>query len=261
MRKASLWTAVPTAIALLCVVGVAAATGMSAVVGSGNLEMTFGERFVPKALSRTAPTPIVLRLWSQIKSTDDSPPPALSELVFDADRSSAIDVRGLPTCSSGHRDIREPGPIKGCTDTIVGAGMISFDIQFPEEAPIPTKAKLVIYNGGVKAGVTTLHARAFLVRPITTAVVMTIRIEEIRESRFASRTTVTVPKIANGAGSLTSFSVKLGRTFTRDGKRVSLLTAKCPTGRIYTRAGANFVDGRSIQSPLVRDCTPRPTSG
>jgi hypothetical protein len=198
----------------------------------------------------------VVRLWSRINSMDGSPPAALSELVFDTDANSAIDVRGLPTCSGGRRDIRESNPIQGCGDAIVGEGTASFNIHFPEQAPLPSEGKLIVYNGGVKAGVTTLYTFTYLTVPITTAVMMTIRIEEIQGGRFASRAIVTVPKVANGAGSLTSFDARLERSFVRRGKRVSVLTAKCPGGKIHTRAEADFVDGTSIQSPLVRDCVP-----
>jgi hypothetical protein len=256
MRKTSLWTGSLVAVVLLGT-GVATATGTSAVVRSGNLEMTFGESFAPKALSRTVPTPIALRLWSRVKSIDSSPPPGLSEFVLDTDENSAIDVRGLPICSPGGRRIRELNPIRGCGNAIVGEGAAGFDIRFPELPPTPARGKMIVYNDGIKAGVTTLYAYTYFAQPITTTLVMPIRIERIREGRFASRMVVTVPKIANGIGSLTSFNARIGRSFVRRGKRVSLLTAKCPTGRIYARAEANFVDGTGIQSPLARNCIPR----
>jgi hypothetical protein len=139
----------------------------------------------------------------------------------------------------------------------VGEGTAAFDIRLPEAPPMPAKGKLIVYNGGAKAGVTTLHAFAYITVPITTTVVMTIRIERIRDGRFASRAIVTAPKIANGNGSLTSFSAMLARNFVREGKRVSVLTAKCPKGKIYSRAKAIFIDGTSIQSELVRNCVPR----
>jgi hypothetical protein len=255
MRKVLL-TASFVVIAFLCV-GIAAGAGPSAVVRSGNLEVTFGEGFAPKALSRTVPTPVALHLWSQIKSMDGSPPTALREFVFDTDANSAINVRGLPICSHGSRDLRDPDSTNDCRDAIMGEGTARFDFHFPEVPPTRTEGKLTIYNGGVKAGVTTLRALAYITVPITTAVVMTIRIERIRDGRFASRAIVTVPKIANGNGSLTSFSAILARNFVREGKRVSVLTAKCPKGKIYSRAKAIFIDGTNIQSEFARNCVPR----
>jgi hypothetical protein len=240
----------------LCV-GIAVAAGPSTVVHSGNLEMTFGESFAPKALSRTVPTPTALRLWSRIGSTDGSPLAPLTEFVFDTDKNSAINVRGLPTCSHSSRDIRELSPIKSCGNAIVGEGTTGFDIHFPEVPPTTVKGKLILYNDGIKAGVTTLFAFTYFTGPITIALKMQIRIEEIQEGRFTSRAIVTVPKIANGAVSLTSFSARIGRSFLRRGKRVSVLTAKCPDGKLYARAKAIFSDGTKIQSELVRDCVPR----
>jgi len=255
MRKASLIASFAVA-AFLCA-GIATAAGTSTVVHSGNVEMTFGESFVPKALSRTVPTPIALRLWSRIRTLNGFPTPPLSEFVFDADENSAIDVRGLPTCSGGSRDIRGSDPRDVCGNTIVGEGTASFVVHFPDQPPVPAKSGLTIFNGGAKAGVTTLYAHAPLTLPTPTGVVMPIRIERIQEGRFASRATVEVPKIAGGAGSLTSFNATIGKDFVRNGKTVSVLTAKCPSGKIRTRAEAKFSDGTSIRSRLVRNCVPR----
>ncbi len=254
MRKASL-TAFLVVVAFLCA-GIASAAGPSATVRSGNLEMTFGESFVPQALSSTVPTPIELRLWSRIESIDGSRPTTVSEFVFDNEESIAIDATGLPICSGGRRGSREPNPIKGCEDAIVGTGAASIDLRFPDLPPIPLRAKSYVYNGGTEAGVTTLYSATYFLIPAPTMLVMTIRTERIQEGRFASRTTITVPKIAGGSGSLTSFNVKIGRDLVRKGKRVSLLTAKCPSGRIHARAQANFVDGTSIRSRLARNCGP-----
>lgn len=253
MRKVFLTAAL---VAFLCV-GIATAAGPSTVTRSGNLEMTIGQTFTPKALSKTVPTPIELRLWSRLRTLDGSPVPPLSEFVFDTDGNSALDVRGFPTCSGGRRDIREPDPIKGCEDTLVGEGTASFDLRFPDSPPMPARAKSYVYNGGFKAGVTTLYASTYLTQPITARVVMTIQIAKIQEGRFASRAIVSVPKIANGAGSLTSFNVKIGKDFVRNGKKVSLLTAKCPSGRIHSRVEAKFFNGTNIRSRLVRNCVPR----
>ena len=223
MRKAFL-TASFAVVAFLCV-GIATAAGPSSVVRSGNLEVTFGEGFAPKALSKTVPTPIALRLWSRIESIDGSPPPAMSEFTFDTDKNSAIDVRGLPTCPILQYRSRSAHPGLDCGDAIVGAGTVSLDIHFPEQAPIPVESKMTIFNGGVEAGVTTL--RAFSLPHGANS----HRAGDDDPNRKDPRRSVRepndrhVPKIANGAGSLTSFSAKIGRSFARNGKRVSLLTA------------------------------------
>lgn len=224
---------------------------------TGDLEMTFGESFAPKALSRTMPTPIALRLWSRIESTDGSVPPPFTKFVFDTDTNSAIDVRGLPTCSGSSRQIRELNPIRGCDNAIVGEGTATFDIHFPDASPTTSRGKLILYNSGSKAGVTELFAHTYLTQPITFVLTTPIQIEEIDAGRFTSRATFTLPKIANGDASLTSFNARIGRNFVRRGKRVSVLTAKCPDGRLHSRAQAFFGDGTKVQSKLVRSCTPR----
>jgi hypothetical protein len=219
--------------------------------------MTLGESFAPKALSRTAPTPIALRLWSWIRPIAGSRYTPMTELIFATDANSAIDARGLPTCSGGRRAIREPRPIKGCGKAIVGEGTVGFDFYIAEALPIPAKSKLILYNGGAEDGVTTLFAYTYFAQPFTTTLVMPIQIEAIQGGGFANRTTVTVPKVAGGSGSLTSFDLKIRKDFVRKGERVSVLTAKCPAGKLHARAEANFADGTSLRFPLVRACVPR----
>lgn len=180
----------------------------------------------------------------------------MTEFVFDTDANSAIDVRGLPTYSGGGRAIRELKPIKGCGNAIVGEGAAGFDLYFAEALRL-AKGRLIVYNAGIKAGVTSLFAYTYFARPIATTLVMPIRIERIQEGRFTSRATVTVPKIIGGFGVLNSFHVRIGKSFARKGKRVSVLTARCPAGKIHARAEANFVDGTRVRAQLVSDCVPR----
>jgi hypothetical protein len=254
MRKALSATAL--AIGALLWAGIATGTGLDGEVRSGNTELIFGATFAPKALSRTAPTPIAVRLWARVKSLDGATPTVVSELAFDADENTAVDLSGFPTCSGGRRETRTANPLKGCTDAIVGAGTAVLDFHFPETSPMPVKAQLTIYNGGGKAGVTTLFARAYTTAPITTAVVIPIRLGKIKEARFGGGAVVVGPKTAGENISLTSFTARIGRSFLRNGKRVSILTAKCPNEEAFSRMEARLADGDRIQSPPLRTCVP-----
>lgn len=236
--------------------GIAAATEPGATVHSGNTEMTFGATFAPKALSRTTPTPIAVRIWGRAKALDGRTPKAISELVFDADESTAVDLRGFPTCPGGRREIREANPLKGCAGAIVGTGTAVLDFHFPETSPMLIKAQLTIYNGGPKAGATTLFARAYTATPITTALTIPIQLGNVQKGRSGGGAIVAGPKTAGENISLTSFAARIGKSFLRNGKKVSILTGKCPNDQAFSRFEARLADGTHIQSPPLRTCVP-----
>ena len=56
-----------------------------------------------------------------------------------------------------------------------------------------------------------------------------------------------VPSITSGQGSVTSFKVKINKTFTYKGKKQSVLTATCKTGRFFTKGDMKFSDGTEMQ--------------
>ncbi len=62
--------------------------------------------------------------------------------------------------------------------------------------------------------------------------------------KFGTQTTIPIPKIVNGEGSLTGFQAKVGKTWTYRGRRVSLLSARCPRGSLFAHAELEFVTGR-----------------
>lgn len=224
-------------------------------VPTENLELTFDAGFSPKALSKTVPAPIALKLFGQIKTVDGTHPPALRELILDADRNSAINVRGIPVCHP-RVGIGIP-PMEFCPNAIVGKGTMNVEVAFPESEPILLKNALTIFNGGVKQGVTTLLMYAFLKNPVSAAVVTTVKIKKIHKGRFGTEAAFSFPVIAGGNGSVTSFSATLYKRFAYKGRRASLLTLKCPDGKIRARAEAIFSDGTHSHAEVLRPCIPK----
>jgi hypothetical protein len=60
--------------------------------------------------------------------------------------------------------------------------------------------------------------------------------------------------IAGGSGSVTNFSLKIGKTFTYKGKKQSYLEAKCSNGHFLAQATAVFSDGTKLTGDVVRTC-------
>ena len=258
MRKHLLITTALGVMIALTVAGIAMAA-KDTIIRAGNLEVVIdgSSGLSPKALSKTKYTPVAFTAAGSVKSLDPSEPqpPPLKEVLLDA-KNSAVNVKGLPTCSSGQLQARDTKAVEAaCKPAIIGKGTTTVSVKFPEQAPIPAKSPLLVFNGGVKGGVTTFYIHAYLTQPITTAIVTTVK---IKKSGSGLSSVTTVPKIANGAGSVTSFSLKIDKKFTYKGKKQSVLSAKCIGGKIQAHVTATFYDNSKLSSDVLRTCTSKP---
>jgi hypothetical protein len=146
-------------------------------------------------------------------------------------------------------------------DAIIGRGRATVEIAFPEVAPIVTEAELTVINGGVRGGVTTLYATAYLTVPTPATLAAKVKIEKIHNGHFGTEATVAIPKVAGGSGSVTSFNATIDRRFSRRGKTVGVATLKCPDGKVLARADELFADGTHLEAKLSQPCIPKDEPG
>lgn len=262
IRGRRLWSTVGGAgiLGLLVVIAMSNVAGAEAPVKvrAGNIEIIANGGFSPKALSRTKPTPIALNIEGQIKTVDGSHPPALKEFNVETDKNGAINVKGYPVCKSGQLQSQNTANAKKvCGNAIIGEGSTKVEIAFPEQTPIQVKSDLLAFNGGFSGGVTTLFIHAYITVPTPASIVTTVKIKKISNGRYGTLAIATIPKIAGGSGSPTFFQLKIDKKFTYKGKKVSVLTAKCPDGKLQARGEAVFADGTRAKAELVRTCTPK----
>lgn len=256
MRKHLLITTALGALIALTVAGIAMAA-KDTVVRAGNLEVTIdgSSGVTPKALSKSKYTPVAFTAAGSVRTLDGTQPPPLKEVLLDA-QNSAVNVKGYPSCTSGALQARDTAAVKkACPDAIIGTGVTTIAVKFPEQNPIPAKSPLLVFNGGTSGGTTTFYIHAYLTQPITTAVVTTVK---IKKSGSGIKSVTTIPKIANGAGSVTDFSLKIDKKFTYKGKKVSVLSAKCVGGKIQAHVTAKFYDNSQLSSDVLRTCTSKP---
>jgi hypothetical protein len=246
---------------VVAVLGVLIATAVAGIASAekvvvGNLEFEADGGFTPKTLSKTQLTPIAFNAEGSIKTLDKTHPPALKEVVLEADKNTAVNVKGFPTCKSGQLQSQDTAHAKAiCKSAIIGEGKTSIEIAFPESKVVPVKSDLLVFNGGEKGGVVTLYIHAYITVPVPAAVVTTLKIKKIHNGRYGLLTTATIPKIAGGSGSVTSFNLKIDKKYTYKGKKVSVLTAKCPDGKLQAKATAIFSDGTKASAGIIRTCT------
>jgi hypothetical protein len=247
MRKRLTWTlAVATAVGLLFA-GIASAS-KPVVVKAGNLVLTFNGGFTPTKLSKTKLTPIHLNVSGKIKTADGSKPPPLTSFVLETDKNGAIDAKGVPTCKAGKLEARTTKDAERvCKPAIIGKGTTDVEVEFAESKPIMLHSQLLIFNGGISGGTTTLLIHAYLSNPVTSSLVTTVKVKKVHNGRYGLKSVATIPKIANYAGSVTNFNL----TITRHG----YLLAKCPDGHIDAKGKAVFREGPTAEGSVSRPCT------
>jgi hypothetical protein len=233
---------------MLVVAGIASAEKPVRVV-QGNIETIFNGGFAPKKLPKSKPTPISFNISAQINTLDGTHPPALKEFLLEGDKHVSIDVKGIPTCKSSKLQSTDTAAArKACGDALIGSGKTDVEIAFPEQNPIPVTSDLLAFNGGFKGGVTTLFVHAYITVPTPAAIVTTVKIKKIHNGRYGLGSVATIPKIAGGSGSVTSFSLTIQK---------GILFATCPDGHLQARGAAVFSDGNRLKGGVVRACTPK----
>lgn len=245
--KSTGFAAVLLAVALT-VVGIAVAAPWEKVI-AGNLEVQYNGGFSPKVLSRTKPTPITFNVAAKLRTLNGEHPPAVREFVVEGDKRGSIDVKGIPTCTSGQLQSRTSKAAReACGPALIGSGKTDVEVKFPEQAPIDAHSELLAFNGGAKGGVTTFFIHAYLTAPVVAAVVTTVKIKKVHNGRYGLESIATIPKIAGGSGSPTFFTLTLKK---------GIVKATCTDGHLNARGTAVFSDGTKVNGSVIRPCTPK----
>jgi hypothetical protein len=214
--------------AVLVLGAVTIADAARTTIGVGNLKLTFGGAFSPKALPKTTYAPVTATVEGKVVTTDGTHPPAFRETVVDVDRDVKVSVKGLPVCKAGQLEAQDTKAAKKvCGTTVLGSGLAHAEIAFPEQAPLKVASPITVFNGGEKGGKVTLLIHTFLTVPVPAAIVTTVT---IAKKGNGLHSIAKVPVVAGGSGSVLDFKFKLGRTYTYKGKKVGYLEARCPDG-------------------------------
>jgi hypothetical protein len=256
MRKHLITTLALGAVFAVAFAGLAVAKKYpDTVVKAGNLVLTLNGGITPTALPKSGkPAPITLNVSGKIATADGTHAPALKEVIVETDKNGSIDVKGLPTCTSGKLQAQDTKHAEAiCPKAIIGEGITDVEVELPESTPFIAKSKLIAFNGGVSGGKTTILIHAYLTAPLPAAVVTTVKISKVKNGRYGTKSIATVPIIAGGYGSVQKFEL----TFDRGYKNTPYLFAKCPDGHLNAKATSVFSDGTRLTGSFVRSCTPK----
>lgn len=258
MRKAATVGAMVLLVAC-AVVGLAAAKDKRpkpTIVQAGNMVLEINGDVTPKALPKHELAPMGIWGSGKLSTIDGSHPPALEEAFFDADKDAFVGVKGLQACRIDQLEARSSKDAEAvCGDAIVGRGRATVEVAFPEQTPFDSTGPLLLFNGGERKGVVTVLAHAYVNVPAPTAVVATVRVSRVSKGALGLHVEIDVPKIAGGSGSVVAANFSMRRVYTYKGKRLSVLSGRCPDGKFQGKGTFVYSDGSRLSGGLVRPCT------
>jgi hypothetical protein len=261
MRRGIAVALVAVLLVAVAAIGLAMAKGKSpkpVIVRAGNMVLELNGDITPKTLPKHELAPMGFWGSGKLATIDGSHPPALESASFDADKDVFVSVNGLPACRLVELQARETKKAEAvCGDAILGRGSASVEVAFPEQKPIESTGPLVLFNGGERNGVVTVFVHAYVNLPAPTAVVATVEVRRVSKGAFGLHVGVEVPKIAGGAGSTVAARFSVRRVYTYKGERRSVISGRCPDGKIQGRGSFGYSDGTILSGGLVRTCTGR----
>ena len=256
MRKHVLIVLALGALVAVSAVGIATAAGGEGpvTVKVGNLELEADGGFSPTALSKTKQTPIELKASGAVTEADSSHPPAIREVVLEADKNGEVHLAGIPTCKSGQLQATDTNAaMKACKSALIGTGEATAQVAFAEQKPIDVNSKILVFNGGEKGGKATMFIHAYFANPISGAIVTTVTITKHKHGRFGTLAVAKIPQITGGSGSITKFNLAIKKNVA--GKNP--ISAKCTDGKLKVHVLGKFEDGTKAETEIIRSCTPK----
>jgi hypothetical protein len=239
--------------------GAILAAGNAITIRAGNLILHADISMTPKALPTDTMAPIKLRASGSAETADGTHIPPAKTLHLHVDRHMRIESAGLPSCAARKVEATSPAQaMKACGGALVGKGVITAQVEFPESSPFDTKGPLLIFNGPASAAGPAYPDMLFYTYvnvPVPTAVVVHTTLTK-DSGKYGFTISATIPKIAGGSGSFTGVELTVGHEWTHKGRRLSYLNAECPDGHFFNQIEASFPGGPDIDGTLVSSCKP-----
>lgn len=243
----------------------AAAPGVPGAVGEtvrqGSLQVSFGGSVSPRLLPRVGTTPIAVTIRGHVRALDAGPPPSLRRIAIEVNRLGVLERAGLPACPAGRlRASSTEAALRQCGAAKVGEGRVSGVLVLPEQTPTPFAGRVVAFNGTLPDGRPAILAHLFTARPAPLTFVLAFEVGRAHGT-FGTRLVATVPQRTRRTAHITSFTLRLQRTYEADGERRSYLSAGCPAPEGFpsvtfplVRTSYGFEGEKTVSDTLVRTC-------
>jgi hypothetical protein len=230
-------------------------------VRQGSLQVSFGGSVAPHLLPRIGTTPIAVTIRGHVRALTGAPPPSLRRIAIEVNRLGVLERSGLPSCPlSRLRASSTEMALDQCGAAMVGEGRVSGVLVLPEQVPTPFGGRVVAFNGTLPDGRPAILAHLYTSRPAPLTFVLAFAIGRAHGT-FGTRLVATVPAKTRRTAHITSFTLRLHRTYTAEGERRSYLSAGCPAPDGFNgvtfplvRTAYGFVGERTVADTLVRTC-------
>lgn len=237
---------------------------LGAQVGSEGQVASFEAKLSPSALPRDRLAPVKIRVEGEFMATPDNHLAQLSSLEIAVNRHGKLNTNGLPGCRMRQLVATSPKQaLAVCGRALIGKGVISSTIVFPEQDRVHFRAPIFAFNGHWKGG----RGRVFLyIHGVMTGPFTLVIPIEVRRSSgtFGTIFYADMPGIAKRWAYLTKFRFVIGRRFWEDGRRKSAVVASCPApqglnGALFpfARATYRFTATKTLRTTLIGGCRVR----
>jgi hypothetical protein len=243
----------------LAALGVGGGPARAETVQSNGIRIGFSGGLEPRLLPRSAPAPLRLSLVARIAGADGAPLPRLRSLAIAVNRAGHLSAAGLPVCRL--RQIQPATTLaaeEACGAARVGTGSFAARVELAEQAPYPSRGRIVAYNGryrGRPAILLHVYGRA----PVPTSYTLPLTVSH-HAGTFATVLHTSIAASTPSAGRVTRLALHLGRSYTFRGRRRSYLSGVCPAPPrldstrlplLHTRLG---FAGRALAFTVSRGC-------
>lgn len=246
--------------ALLLTLGVAAVAA-AVVVQAGGLRITVLSQIMPVKLPRSKPAPIAVFVAGHLATADGGIPPQLQRLDIEVNRHGLLRSRGLPVC---HPHQVQPATtrraLENCGPALIGSGQFWAHIILPDQAPYPTRGRLLIFNGR-QHGQPVLLAQIYTHHPFDSAFLIDFAIRRISRGPYGTELSAAFPEALGEWGYLGRIKLTLKRRYRYQGRDLSYYNAACPAPRPAKRAGFplahvtfSFADETEMSAVVDKTC-------
>jgi hypothetical protein len=239
-----------------------AAGGASAVtVLAGNLVIKISGSTSPRVLPKNKLAPIGFSGSASVSTRDGSHIPAALGTQLLVDKHIKLDTTGLPTCTLEKLQAASPAEaMKNCGDALLGKGTSTAQVQFPEQASFEAKGPLLAFNGPAAAGggyggegYNEQFYYVYADVPVPTALIAVGKVSK-ETGAYGYKISISIPRIAGGAGSFSSAEFSIDRKWMYQGKKHSFLNAECANGHFAAQVEVAFGGGTNVTGNVVQAC-------
>jgi hypothetical protein len=246
-------------LAAIAALGCASATTILAAnhaitVRAGNLVFQGEAAFRPRALPKNKMAPISFHGSASVATANGSHVPPAQTVHLQVDKHFRIESTGLPSCTVGRIEATSPSQaMKACGKALIGKGSASAQVEFPESLPFSAKGPILGFNGPTVGGYPEMLYYVYVDVPAPTALVVVAKLSK-DSGKYGYGISASVPELAGGSGSLTSFELTINRKWTYKGQQHSYLNAECPDGHFFNQFEAVFAGDTNLSGILVSSC-------